>query len=146
MPEARLDPSAENLRRRVAVLRQGLVRLHKALVDSERVTYERVHGRVASSGELLQAVIHDPWFAWLRPLSELVIRMDELLEAEEPATVDELRGALDQARSLLTPSEEGPAAPVPTFGTQYWDVLQRDPAVVLVHAQVSRLLTTGDLA
>jgi hypothetical protein len=134
------------MRRRLGELRHGLVRLHKALVDSERVAYERVHGRITSSGEMLQALIHDPWFGWLRSLSELVIRIDELLEADVPATPGEIRAVLDQARTLLTPAEEEAGPGASTFGAQYYDCLQRDPEVVLVHAQVSKLLADGDAA
>ena len=63
----------------LAAVRQRLIRLHKTLIESERVTYERVQGRVATPGELLQLVIHDSWFVWLHPLSELIVRLDELL-------------------------------------------------------------------
>lgn len=109
-------------------------------MDSERLSYERVQGRVASPSELLQLVIHDPWFVWLRPLSELVVRMDELLAAEQPVAVEELQAALEEARALLTPTELGPEAGGSVFGTQYHEALQRDPSVVLAHAEVSRLL------
>jgi hypothetical protein len=66
---------SEAVRRGLKDLRHGLLRLHKALLDSEQVTYERINGRVASSGQLLQLVMTDPWFAWLRPLSHLVVRI-----------------------------------------------------------------------
>lgn len=48
---------------------RALLRLHKALLDDERVSYERVHGRIPSNGAFLQLVLGDAWFAWLRPLS-----------------------------------------------------------------------------
>jgi hypothetical protein len=42
---------------------QALLRLHKALLDDERVSYERVHGRIPSNGAFLQLVLEDAWFA-----------------------------------------------------------------------------------
>ncbi|MCE7966845.1 MAG: hypothetical protein DYH04_15920 [Nitrospira sp. NTP2] len=51
-------------------LSRALLRLHKALLDGERVTYERVHGRIPTNGAFFQLVLGDAWFAWLRPLSE----------------------------------------------------------------------------
>ena len=116
-------------------LRRSLLQLHKALVDSERLTYERVQGRIANSGALLQLVLHDPWFVWLRPISALVVQIDELLDADEPATGADARGLLAEARTLLTPAEEGNG-----FAANYYEALQRDPGVVLAHAEVSRVL------
>ena len=49
-------------------LRNGLLSLHKTLLDSERATYERDIARIGSSGELLKLVLYDPWFAWLHEL------------------------------------------------------------------------------
>lgn len=116
-------------------VRHALLRLHKALVDSERVTYERVQGRVATPGELLQLVIHDSWFVWLRPVSELIVRLDGLLEGDEATIVAEGPGVTTEIRQLLTPAEGGPG-----FATHYFEALQRDPAVVLAHADVMRSL------
>ena len=62
----------------------GLLRLHKALLDDERVSYERVHGRIPSNGAFLQLALNDAWFAWLRPLSQLIAKLDELSESNDP--------------------------------------------------------------
>jgi hypothetical protein len=130
-----LGPHSDLARQRLVDLRHGLLRLHKALLDSERVSYERVHGRIPSSGQLFQLVVGDPWFAWLHQVSELVVLIDEMLEAKEPATVIEVTRLIDQARLLLKPSEAGDG-----FGKHYFDALQRDPDVVLAHAAVKKLL------
>ena len=58
-------------------MRGSLLGLHKALILAEQVTYERINGRVESTSELLQLVLNDPWFTWLHPLSQLVVRIDE---------------------------------------------------------------------
>ena len=60
--------------------------LHKVLLDDTRAAYEMDRGRVGSNATLLQLVINDPWFAWLHPLSELVVRIDETLQPDAPAT------------------------------------------------------------
>src|SRR5918911_2661948 len=92
--------------RRVRELRTGLLRLHKALLDAERLAYERVYGQV-SGGELLQLAINHEQFAWLHPFSELIVRIDEMLDADEPANGNDTESLLAQARVLLRPSEEG---------------------------------------
>ena len=63
------NPIPDSLRRSLKDLRHGLLGLHKSLIVSEQVTYERIYGRVSSAGQLLQLVMNDPWFAWLHPLS-----------------------------------------------------------------------------
>lgn len=114
---------------------RALLRLHKALLDDERRSYERVHGRIASNGEFLQLVLGDAWFAWLRPLSQLMTQLDELTEEDEASTGQEIDILLASVRTLLTPTAEGEG-----FGRQYHDALQRGPDVVLAHAAVTALL------
>lgn len=114
---------------------QALLRLHKALLDDERVSYERVHGRIPSNGAFLQLVLGDAWFAWLRPLSQLMATFDELSGEGETSARPEIIALLTSARTLLTPTEEGEG-----FGKQYYDALQREPDVVLAHAAVTALL------
>lgn len=59
-------------------LRNRLLHLHKMLLDMERQRFERKSGRV-TPGELLQLVLNDPQFAWLRIISALVVEIDEVL-------------------------------------------------------------------
>ena len=114
---------------------RALLRLHKALLDDERVIYERVHGRIASNGAFLQLVLGDAWFAWLRPLSQLMVQLDTLDEEDEVSASGQIIALLASVRVLLTPSEEGDG-----FGRHYYDALQREPDVGLAHAAVKALL------
>ena len=52
-----------NPMQRLAQSRHALLRLHKVLLDAQRNRYEREHGRVGSTGEMLQLVIGDANFA-----------------------------------------------------------------------------------
>jgi len=92
----------ERLRR----LRRTLLHLHKVLLEDERAAYERVHGQV-NSGELLQLLISHEQFAWLHAISELVVEIDEMFDADEPVTLESAEGVLASAAKLLTPSEAG---------------------------------------
>ena len=118
----------------LAALRAALLGLHAALVEHERAPYERLHGRV-SSGELLRLTIGDPWFAWLRPLSELIVAIDEALAGEEPPSPEESRSLARFTSELVSPS--GGAA---ALGAPYGRALQEGPAVVLAHGAVRRAL------
>ena len=122
-------------RRQLTQLREALLALHKALVDSERVSYEQNIGTIPSANHFLKLLTDDPWFAWLHPLSQLIVTMDEALDrkAKTPLTAD-LAGALvKRTGELLVASESGEG-----FARNYFDALQRDPAVVMAHAEAAR--------
>jgi len=114
-------------------LRLGLLRLHKTLLEMERINYEKVSGRV-NSGELLQIVLNHPQFGWLRIISALVVEIDELLNDEDPADVSDFAELTSQARRLLTAPENE------EFKTKYQAALQLEPAVVMAHANIMQLL------
>jgi hypothetical protein len=125
---------ADPVRKSLEEARQALLALHKALVDSERVTYEKTIGGIQSPNEFLQLLISDPWFAWLQPLSQLIVSMDEMLEAKEPLTAAVVDAVLKQAGTLLVPSESGEG-----FSRHYFDAMQREPDVVLAHATATKV-------
>jgi hypothetical protein len=123
------------LRGRLNSARDALLGVHKALLDEERVRYERTHGRLESNYQLLQLVISDPWFAWLHPVSELVVQIDLLMEARQPAPAGTAEALLRQARELLNPDEAGEE-----FSRKYHRALQESSAVVLAHSEAVRRL------
>jgi hypothetical protein len=131
--------SGDSTKQRLMDLRNGLLSLHKTLLDSERGIYERDIARIASSGELLRLVLYDPWFAWLHELSQFVVLIDEALDAEDfPLGIDAER-MIAQAGDLLAPEENGRG-----FAKRYFDALQRDPDVVLAHARMRKVLAALD--
>ena len=123
------DPHA-----RLKDLRNGLLRLHKSVLDSERAAYERDVERITSAGQYLELVLNDPWFVWLRELSQFIVLIDERLDLDEPASDSDAGRLISQARELLTPAENGSG-----FRRRYFEALQRDPAVVLAHRDMMRV-------
>ena len=117
-------------------LRNKLLHLHACLLETERIAYEQVRGRV-SSGELLQIVIDSEQFAPLHRISELIVQIDETLQADEPVSLEIVQDLVAYIRTLLTPSEVGNG-----FARKYYDALQREPAVVMAHAEVIKLLAS----
>ena len=130
-PMSLTDTSRERLRE----LRTQLLDLHKVLLEDTRVAYELDRGSVGTTANLLQLVISDPWFEWLHALSELIVRIDELLAKDAPSTEADAGTLFDHVEKLLTASETGEG-----FSRRYFDALQRQPAVVLAHANVRRTL------
>lgn len=129
------NPLSQATRQRLQSLRNLLLQLHKAIMDVERAAYEKMHGRVESPHAFLQLLMHDPWFGWFRPISELVVQIDELLDSKDWVGENEGEGLLREVRSLLNPAEEGEE-----FGVKYRAVLQEDPDIILKHAEVQQLL------
>jgi hypothetical protein len=88
---------ASGPRTRLVALRDALLELHKTLVDSERVEYEKTMGPISSANEFLRLLSNDPWFAWLVPLTRLLVTIDEAVRAVQ----EDLRArALEEARTL----------------------------------------------
>lgn len=128
-------PEHDGLRQRSLELRTALLTLHKALVDSERASFEKTMGEIQSPSHFLQLLTSDPWFAWLRPLSRLIVSMDETLDRKEPLTTAGLDELMRQSGLLLVPTEHDAG-----FSGHYFEALQRDPHVVLTHAELVKLL------
>jgi catechol 2,3-dioxygenase len=132
---AATGPMSAETRTRLAELRTRLLALHKTLLDDAKMAYEMDRGRIPSTGALLQLVIGDPWFAWLQQLSGLIVRIDEMTATEAKATDADARALFEQVDRLLIPSETGAE-----FARRYFEALQRQPAVVLAHGAVKKVL------
>ena len=132
LPEVAPDPARE----RLAALRETLLTLHKALLESERTAYEIAHGAIASPAAFLQLLINDSWFAWLRPVTTLLVQIDETLAAKRPpATPRDFERLVEDTRALLSPSRE-----VNGFWKHYSGVVQRDPGVAVLHNRIEAQL------
>jgi len=120
---------------RLSQTRDALLTLHKALVEFERVRYEKVVGSIPSPNHFLRLLTTDPWFAWLHPISQLIVSMDEALDGKEPLTGAQVTAFIEQTSRLLVASESGH-----DFPRQYFEALQDDPDVVLAHAAVRKAI------
>ena len=116
------------------VLRDRLLQLHKALLDSDRAAYERAYGPVGSSGEWLQLVLGHEHFAWLRPFSGLIVRIDEWLAGDQRPEV-EMTAVMKEADrlTLISASTEERAL-------RYRKSIDRSADVAVAHASVRDIL------
>ena len=132
------EPKHEgSVRQPLLDFRDSLLRLHKALIDSERAVYENSVGPINSPQHFFQLLTSDPWFAWLRPVSQLIVAIDEGLDGSEPLTSDAVDALINQSVFLLIPAESRG-----DFSERYLAALQRDPRVVLAHAQVAKRIAS----
>jgi hypothetical protein len=98
---------------------------------------------------MLQLLIRDSAFSWLHPISELIVRVDELIsnasDRRRPTpsrpvmTPDQISAEAEillvETRELLT-AGDAPGG----FRERYDNVLQSDPAIVLLHRAVMSAL------
>ena len=127
------SPEQEALRRPLLDLHDALIRLHKILLESERAVYEKNVEPIRSPNHFFQLLTSDPWFAWLRPITHLIVAIDETLDEKETLTHASVDAVMRQSVFLLIPAENGGE-----FGERYVAALQRDPRVVLAHAQAAK--------
>ena len=131
----------EKTREQLGSVRGVLLGLHKTLLDFERDSYERARGKINNSYEFLNLVMSDPWFAWLRRLSELIVEIDELLADRKGPRESTGFALVRQAGMLLTPLESGDE-----FQRKYFGAMQQSPEVVLAHAEFAKVLGPARLS
>jgi hypothetical protein len=131
------DTPAEPDGRLVAV-RPRLLELHRQLLEAERADMERFQGRL-SGAEFLQIATDSLRLAWLQPVSELIVEIDEALEELEPEPGDEVAetaaALIERVRALVAPPDAGSP-----FGRRYLAILQRHPGVVMAHSALVQAL------
>jgi hypothetical protein len=121
----------------------ALRELHRVLLERARRDYEHANLTQVQPGQLLQLLATDSYFAWLRSLSELMVDIDMLRDAE-PALMDELSSAVRPAvEHFLSPPKTAPASG--SFAERYWPCIQDDPHVAMAHAGVKQAIAAWPL-
>lgn len=122
-------PSTRRRRENLSRVAESLRALHKLLMEEARRDYEKERGPVPSPAALLQLLMTDESFAWLRPLSGAMVELDELLDLPAPAPEQAARVRI-RFEAMVTDDGDGP------FGARYREYLQRSADVVMAHAAV----------
>lgn len=120
---------------RLRALRTAVLALHKAILDTERVRYERLRGPVSGAQHLLRLVLEDSFFAWFRPLATFVVQADERLSEDRSVERGEVDTFAAQLRALLQSDESAG-----DFHHEYRRTLQDVPEVVVLHGKLIGLL------
>jgi len=110
----------------------ALREVHRTLVQAVRVAYEREIGPAGGPGQMLRLLTEHPYFAWLHPMSELIVDLDSLLAQEilPAGTVAGVRQEVDR----LTRAGGSP------FWDKYAPLLQSDTDVVMSHGRLRRAI------
>jgi hypothetical protein len=110
----------------------ALREVHRTLVQATRAQYEHDVGPAGGPGQMLRLLTEDPFFAWLHPMSELIVDLDSLLTQEllPAGTIAAVRMEIDR----LTQPGDAP------FWLKYAPLLQADPDVVMAHGRLRRAI------
>ncbi len=111
---------------------EALREVHRVLVRAVRLQYEKEGNSVGGPGDLLRLLTEDPYFAWLHPMSELIVDLDALLAQEllPPGTVAGVRMEIDRlARAGGSP-----------FWEKYSPFLQSEPQVAVAHGRLRQAI------
>jgi hypothetical protein len=121
-------------RTRLFKVREALLNLHKELLHVERARYEQNVGPVANEFEFFRLVTSDPSFAWIGPMTTLIVQIDEKVASKEPITTSEVDSLYAETRAVLASPEATP------FKTEYTQLLQENPGLVMKHSAVMQAL------
>ena len=129
--------SSETNQQRLRLFRNNLLKLHKLLLESERVRYEQINGPIKNKGEFFQLVISDDAFSWLRPISQFIVQIDEFTSAKQQPDNPEEKAAilLEKGRLMLKPNEHSPTP----LAAKYFEAIQSDPQIALMNAEITRV-------
>jgi hypothetical protein len=112
-------------------LSRTLRRLHKVLIE-----LEAKHVGQIKPHELLNMVIYDERFTWLRLLSGLIVGLDEAHEDNETPEVDRLSTFRRMIETLIGPL----TAENKHFQERYYALLQQSPDLAIAHGDLKRII------
>jgi len=119
------SPERAALRDALRITSKALLPLHRALIDAAKDDYAFAVAPVKPA-QLLQLLSDDPFFAWLKPLTSLIVDIDEMARTDfELPEVAAIASRLDRLFG---------AKPDEAFAAQYIPMLQRSVDIAIGHA------------
>jgi hypothetical protein len=126
------DEARASLRARLRQLSRLLLPLHRALIEAAKSEYAFAYGPVTQPTQLLQLLNEHQFFAWLRPLTTLIVDIDETARQDfEAADFDAI---LERVRSMFRGDTTS------DFGTRYVPLLQQSVELAIAHAAIKKFL------
>lgn len=111
------------------------LQLHRELIATTRRTYEQTHGQVANPYAMFALVTEDPAFAWLRPLSGLLVQVSDVID-QKTILPDEASFIRSEMARLVSPAEGEDT----TFYDRVREARQLDPGLVTSHTHIRAVL------
>ncbi len=127
-------PKKSTIKKRLTDLRNALLHLHQKLLDYQRRSYEKSHGRVQSTGKMFTLASSNKDFAWLRSLSELIVGLDGYMDTDK-FDAKNVRALLKYTKHILSPKNLSDE-----FSRLYFEAVQIDPVVLIAHRKTMNVL------
>ena len=119
------SPERAALRETLRAISKALIPLHRHLIDVAKSDYAFAYEVQARPAQLIELLQNDPFFAWLKPLTALIVDIDEMARTDfDPQQAAAIGGRLE---TLLAEK-------------RYVEMLQREVEVAMAHAAVRRTL------
>lgn len=110
-----------------------LIPLHRALIEELRLEYSAAVEPVEQPTRLLRLINEDPFFAWLKPMTTLIVDIDEMATRDfETADVEAI---VKRVEHMFGGSADG------EFSDRYKAILQRSVDVAAGHAALRSALS-----
>lgn len=126
------DPARAETRATLRAMWKQLLPLHRALIDDASAQYRANGGIVNGPTHLLQLLQEDDFFAWLRPMTTLIVDLDSM--ARTDFTPEDVTAMIQRVESFF--GAEADAA----FAERYVPVMQREFDVTVAHASVRQAI------
>lgn len=123
---------ADEPRTTLRALSRTMQDLHRQILELERNAHP---GRPAT--EMLDRLINDPEWAWLRPVSQLIADIDHVDATTPDFTQHELEAVAGQIREMIYEQRDSPND---GFLARYRPLLQQSAALAAGHGELKRLL------
>ena len=127
------SPERAALRLALRELSRALLPLHRQLIEHAKAEYASAVGPVAPPAEMIQMLTDDPFFAWLKPVTALIVHIDEMVRTDfEPEAAFAVG---DRVQDLFTRGD-----PAALFTQRYVPALQSDVGLAIAHADLRKAL------
>jgi hypothetical protein len=119
------SPERGQLREALREISKALIPLHRHLIDAAKSDYAFAYDTQPTPSQLVELLQNDPFFAWLKPLTALIVDIDEMARRD-----------FEKASAFAIPKRIEEMFTV----EQYVTILQRDVEVAGAHAAVRKAL------
>jgi len=120
------DAARATLRAALREVSRLLMPLHRALIDVAKDDYAFAFGPVEQPTHVLRLLKDDPFFAWLKPITSLIVDIDEMSRRDFESA--EIAKIAERLEALFGRSADA------GFAKQYLPILQRSVDVAVSHA------------
>ena len=122
------DPERARRREALREVSRVLLPLHRLLIEQARADYKLAYDADLTPSQLVGLLSEDPFFAWLKPMTSLIVDIDEM--SRKDFSVEDVEAIAKRIDALFG------AGAKKEFTDQYVPMLQRSVDVAIGHAAV----------